>query len=74
MKKLIPILFIILLLTSCEQKTHYYCYQCNSVVYGKLINDIFCHEDITEVENYKARLMDFYKGSMTTIECELLPE
>jgi len=74
MKKLIPALFLFLLLNSCEDKTHLYCWECNSVIYNKPITDIVCYEDIMEIENYKDRMYGFYEGGCTFIECTLLPD
>jgi hypothetical protein len=75
MKKLIPILLLCFLVPSCEKgETKWFCWECNSMIYGKPCNDIFCHEDPTEIERYKQRLIDFYEGGLTNIECELLPD
>lgn len=74
MKTLFLIIFTIILLNSCEQKTHYYCWKCEAIVYQKVVKDTFCHEEITEIENYKQRVIDFYQGGCSSIECEFIPE
>lgn len=75
MKKLIPVLLFFLIALSCEKgETHWFCYDCRSMVYGKEVRDRPCYEDPTEIERYKLRLIDFYEGGMTTIDCVLLPD
>jgi hypothetical protein len=74
MKNIIIICLFVFLLSSCEQKTHYYCWKCEAIIYQKVIKDTFCHEEITEVENYKQRIIDFYQGGCTSIECVLISE
>jgi hypothetical protein len=73
MKRIIPFAILFLFIGSCEdQNVPDICWNCNSIIYGKPINDIYCGKDVIDVEEYKQRLMDFYEGGMTTIECELI--
>lgn len=75
MKKLILILFFILLFSSCDKEAMPdICWKCTAIIYGNAVSDMFCDEMITDVEDYKARLYEFYQGGCTSVECEILPD
>lgn len=69
MKALIVICLLILF--SCEKESTY-CWECNSVIYGRQIIDTVCYNEITAIEGYKRRLYDFYEGGCTDVKCELI--
>lgn len=72
MKKLLLVIAAIVLFSCEKHNIPEICWECRSIVYGKNITDIYCSEYITDVEDYKFRLMSFYDGGMTTIECEMI--
>lgn len=77
MKKIIPVLLFFLIIFSCEKERGYtkmFCWECHSMVYGREIVDKPCFGDPYKVYQYEKRLLEFYEGEMTSIECKMLPD
>lgn len=75
MKIIFLVVFFVYLLTACQkEEIRDYCWQCESIIYGKTIVDYICYPMITDIKDYKNRLYEFYDGSITNINCILLPE
>lgn len=72
MKKILFTSFLLLSVFSCKKEVTY-CWDCSATIYNKTYtNDIFCGENITDVERYKERVYGFYNGGCTNIECKLI--
>jgi hypothetical protein len=67
------ILFILLLiLSSCEEEP-LFCWQCDSIIYGKHIEDVVCDKSELDIIEYQNRLIDYYQGGLTSVECKRIP-
>jgi len=74
MKKLLLLIGFVFML-SCEEKNiPDICWECTAIIYGNAVNDTVCYDMITDIEDYKARMYEFYQGGCTSVECEMVPD
>ena len=74
MKTLVPILFLFILLNSCYDVNPIptLCWECKSIINKRDVSTTVCYENITDIEDYKTRMLEFYGSQCTSVECKMI--